>query len=162
MTQRPNVGDTGTDEALLRARLAATRRQAELRADVVSARNKVERVAGPARRFRYLTRACSFGIVVGGLGVTYCVVAAALSAWVDFGPTAVLATLVLSAVVLLGSIVALVVVTSDAQVDGETPTDLLRTARHRFDEAYAAYLDTAPVNTADAYLRPRTGGRRDR
>lgn len=155
-------GDPGASESLL-AQRAARREQELRRAAVVARRDEVQELLGAARRYRWSLVPCVVGLVGGGLGVLYCVVAAALSAWVDFGPTAVFATLFLSAVVLVCSTTALVMAIDDARIERNgvkrTPPDLLGAAWRAFDEAYAAYLDTAPVNTADAYLRPQLGGR---
>lgn len=138
-------------------------RQRQLRQQVVAARDNVERWVGPARRYRWQIRGCVIGCVVGGLGLVYCLIAAALSAWVDFGPTAVFATVIVAGVLFGCSLAGLLVVIDDAKiVVGSvklSPTDRLRVARREFDEAYAAYLDTAPVNTADVYLQPRVGGK---
>jgi hypothetical protein len=40
---------------------------------------------------------------------------------------------------------------------GRSPVDDLRAARRAYLEAYAAYLDTAPINSADVYLQPEIG-----
>lgn len=136
-------------------------RQQQLRYQVVAARDAVELQYGAARRYRATVRLGVIGVVVGATGFVGALVGIVLSAWIDFGRV-VLPLLFIVTLLLLGlslSFLTWVLTTGQETLQGRqvSPTDQFRILQREYDEAYAAYLETGPVNAADAYLQPRDG-----